>query len=48
MDKRSRRQARQDVGEDEQLRGSFVSVLIIGALIAASWLVVLGIYFARQ
>jgi hypothetical protein len=48
MGERSRREARMDKGENERLRGTFASVLIIGGFILASWLFMLGLYLARQ
>jgi len=47
MKDRTPEEARQDVGEDELLKGSFVSVLLVGAFLAAIWFWVFCIYLTR-
>lgn len=48
MANRSREEARKDVGEDEQLKGTFASVLMIGGFILVSWVVIFVLYWVRQ
>jgi len=47
MKDRTLEEARQDVGEDELLKGSFVSVLLVGAFLAAVWFGIFCIYLTR-
>jgi hypothetical protein len=47
MKDRTLEEARQDIGEDALLKGSFVSVLLVGAFILIAWLGVFCIYLAR-
>ena len=47
MKDRTLEEARKDVGEDELLRGTFVAVLLVGAFILISWLMVFFIYLSR-
>jgi hypothetical protein len=48
MGNRSRQAALEDAGENDQLRGSFSSVLLIGGFILISWAVVFALYLVRQ
>lgn len=45
---RSYREARKDAGENEKLKGTFSSVLLIGAFIVVLWVVILALYLVRQ
>ncbi|RAP76547.1 cytochrome c oxidase subunit 2A [Paenibacillus montanisoli] len=48
MANRTRQEARKDVGENEQLKGTFASVLLIGGFIVVLWIVIFALYLCRQ